>query len=97
MLFTFLYYMLVGLVLNWGCLFVVYGILMHICGDNYMLYQEIFNKYQKYRIGFDMSEYPNWMPTLVTQLLWPLNVYNTFRCGIPAIMEAKRRIQNGSK
>lgn len=26
---------------------------------------------------------------ILTQVLWPLNTYNTLRCGIPAIREAK--------
>lgn len=90
---VFATYILIGLILNWGSIFVVYGRLMRVCKHNSEIYFEVFRKYEERKYGFDMSGNPTWIKVAVTQLLWPINVFNTFYCGIPAIKEAEDRIR----
>lgn len=85
---VFTTYILIGLILNWGSIFIIYGKLMRVCKNHSEVYFEMFKKYDKNRIGFDLCGQPNWVKVVITHLLWPINVFNTFNCGIPAIKEA---------
>ena len=89
---VFATYILIGLILNWGSIFIVYGRLMRICKNHSEVYFDVFKKYEEQKIGFNMNGYSQWAKIVVTQLLWPVNVFNTINCGIPAIKEAKDTI-----
>ena len=89
---VFATYILIGLVLNWGSIFVIYGKLMRVCKNHSEVYFEVFKKYGENRIGFDLYGQPYWAKVIITQLLWPVNVFNTINCGIPAIKEVKDTI-----
>lgn len=86
-------YILVGLIVNWGSIFLVYGTLMRVCKNHSEVYFNTFNKYSEKKIGFVMKDYPYLAKVIVTQLLWPVNAFNTYYCGLPAIKEAKETIR----
>lgn len=93
----FALYLVFGEIIHWSSLFIVFGILSSICGDNTVLFTELYRKQEKKHVGFNLSAWPEAAKFLMTQILWPISVYNTLFFGIPTIFEAKRRLedQNG--
>lgn len=92
-LMVFVVYILVGLIANWGSIFLVYGTLMKVCKNHSEVYFDVFARYNERKIGFVMEGYPYLAKVAVTQILWPVNVFNTYYCGLPALKEAKETIR----
>lgn len=82
-------YMVIGLILNWLSIFLIYGKLIRICKNHSEIYFEAYKQGNEVRVGFDLSGYPYWAKVAITQILWPINVFNTFNCGFKAIGIAK--------
>ena len=79
-------YLLVGLIINYGSIFIIWGRLNQICKNN-IRYKYLFRKHTQNALDFTPG-FPRWAKSLFTLILWPLNVYNTLKCGLSAIKEA---------
>lgn len=86
-IFIFGMYLLIGFVVDLAALLIVWGLVRKYAG-NEQRYRYLFRKHSQKAYDY-AAGYPHWARILFTQLLWPLNTYNTFRCGIPAIKEAR--------
>lgn len=91
---TFIVYLLVGELIHWGSLFIVFGILGKICEDDIELWKELYGDFLDKRIGINMGGWPEGLKFVVTQVLWPISVFNTLCYGVPKIFEAKRRMKD---
>lgn len=81
-------YMLIGLVVDRGIVAIVWGIVLRLCRGNSYKYWTTYSKYRQRRWDYT-GDYPKWIKVIIGMILWPLNVVNTFKCGIPAIRELK--------
>lgn len=80
-------YLLIGMVLNYGSIFLMYGILNKITKDH-LRTSYLINKYGQLSWDF-VKGYTGLPRALLIQILWPLNVYNTIWIYIHAIKEAR--------
>lgn len=81
-------YLAIGILLNYGSIFFIWGKLYKICDGNHWKYSKLYKKYTQQAIDFTPG-FPIWAKFIFTQIIWPMNVYNTLNCGIRAIKEAK--------
>lgn len=81
-------YLAIGIVLNYGSIFLVWGYLYKICGKNQWKYKELYEKHTRDAVDFTPG-FPVWAKFIFTQVAWPINVYNTIKCGLGAIKEVK--------
>ena len=87
-LICLLVYLVVGLVLNYGSIFIVFGICLRMCKGDMALYDDAVKHNLHKGFGLFDRFAPNIRPLMVF-LLWPANVYDTLRIGIGAIREVK--------
>lgn len=87
-IYIFGMYMLIGFIVDLAAILIIWGLVRKYAGDE-QRYGYLLRKHSQRAYDF-ASGYPLWARILFTQLLWPLNTYNTFKCGIPAIKEAKK-------
>ena len=87
----FLYYLLVGQVINWGSLFITLFIFARVCRDDDRMFVELAEKHRARAIGFNCPTWPEVVKMAVTMVLWPLNTYNTLVTNVGGIREALER------
>ena len=81
-------YLIVGIFLNYGSIFLVWGRLYRICKGNQWKYNQLYKKHTQNAFDFTPG-FPVWAKFIFTQVAWSINVYNTIKCGLAAIREAK--------
>lgn len=84
-----LIYIIGGIVINFGSIFIVWGYYSKICRGDSKLYYDVM--YRNFTKGIKLpGQFDGVLRIIVTQLLWPLNVYNTLVIGISSIREVRR-------
>ena len=81
-------YLLGGVIINYGSIFLMYTISDMITKDTKKTIWLMRKSGRENGWDFlpGISGFPRF---ILTQILWPLNFYNTLRCGIQAIKEAR--------
>ena len=88
-----LVYLVGGLLLNYGTIFIVWGICLRMCKGDIELYRTAKEHNLPRGCGF-FEEFNRDIRPLLVFFLWPINVYDTLRIGIGAIREVKRERNN---
>lgn len=87
-LICLLVYLVGGLVLNYGTIFIVWGACLRMCKGDMELYRAAMEHNLPRGCGF-FGRFPLDIRPLLVFFLWPINVYDTLRIGIGAIREVK--------
>lgn len=83
-----LIYLVGGLFINYGSIFIVWGACLRMCKGDMELYRAAKEHNLPRGCGF-FEEFNRDIRPLLVFFLWPINVYDTLRIGIGAIKEVK--------
>lgn len=83
-----LIYLVGGLLINYGSIFIVWGTCLRMCKGDIELYRAAKENNMSKGCGF-FGRFPLDIRPLLVFFLWPINVYDTLRIGIGAIKEVK--------
>lgn len=91
MLLKFLIYILVGIPINWIAVIFTWGLLGIVTRDDMKLYRELYQKYDRMKVGFPIAHWPLIFKMLLNMVVWPFSVMNHIYFGGRAVAEAISR------
>lgn len=97
MILKFLVYLLVGITINWVAVICTWGLLGVVTKDDMDLYRELYQKYDRMKVGRGLAGRHPFVRILINLVAWPLSVLDHLYFGGQAVIEAMRRKRDRNK
>lgn len=91
---NFLIYILIGVPINWIVVFLTWGMLGIITRNHFDLYSELYEKYDRMKVGLRLFGRIPYVRVGFNMLVWPFSVLNHIVFGGGAVIEAIVRLKS---